>query len=429
MAISTAVLGMNARNFLYIRKYNRRSQKQIADDKLATKERLIQNGVPTTGLIAKFDSLDDVRSFDWSSLPKDFVVKPSHGYAGQGIRIVKKWDGEKGKTTKGTVITKHDIETEIFGALDGEFSLKNLRDTAFIEDRVKIHSFFKKVSAGGVPDIRVIVCNKIPVMAMLRMPTQYSDGKANLHMGAVGIGIDMRTGITTFGVVNGRLVKTIPGKKTKIRGMKIPYWEEVLTIASQAQISSKLGFVGVDIILDEERGPLVLEINARPGLSIQIANQDSLRTRLERVEHLEVKSVARAVELAQTLFANAALEEVGTDTKVLGVIEKVTIYGKDKRKTVQAKIDTGAYRTSIDSALVHELGLDEHDHVVHVRAGSGRQKRKTTRFTFRMKGKEKTTVATYTERGHMRFPMIIGRRDMKGFVVDPGKIPEGVKVR
>lgn len=429
MAISTSVLGMNARNFLYIRKYNRRSQKKVADDKLATKERFLTNGVPTTGLIAKFSSLEEVRVFDWATLPKDFVIKPSHGYAGQGIRIVRKWDGLQGKTSKGDTITKHDIEADIFDALDGEFSLKNLQDTAFIEDRVTVHSFFKKISAGGVPDIRVIVCNKIPVMAMLRMPTQYSDGKANLHMGAVGMGIDMRTGITTFGVSKGKLVKNIPGLKTKIRGIKIPYWNEILTVASQAQISSQLGFVGVDIVLDEARGPLVLEINARPGLSIQIANQDSLRTRLERVSHMEVKTVERAVELAQTLFANAALEGVGGDERILGVIEKVTIYGKDKRKTVQAKVDTGAYRTSIDSALVHELGLEKHDDVVHVRAGSGRQKRKTTKFTFKIKGVEKKTIATYTERSHMRFPMIIGRRDMKGFVVDPGKIPKGVKVK
>jgi len=39
----------------------------------------------------------------------------------------------------------------------------------------------------------------------------------------------------------------------------------------------------VDIVLDHKDGPKVLEINARPGLNIQIANQAGLRPRLEKV--------------------------------------------------------------------------------------------------------------------------------------------------
>ncbi len=429
MAVSHAILGMNARNFLYIRVFNKRKYKLIADDKLQTKERLIKHGVPTTNLIATFRTLDDIRSFDWTSLPSKFVLKPSHGYGGRGIVCVKGWDGAHGKSTKGEALTITSLEADMFGTLDGAHSLNNLPDTAFIEERVLIHPFFKKLTERGVPDIRIIVCNKIPVMAMLRLPTTQSDGKANLHLGAVGIGIDMRTGITTYGVARGDMVHQIPGKKIKVRGIKIPDWEKILTVAVQAQQASKLGFVGIDIVLDPVRGPLVLEVNARPGLSIQLANNDSLRTRLERVANVSVPSVARAVELAQRLFADNNLAEVEVSDKMLGVIEKITIYGDKKRKTVRAKIDTGAYRTSVDVDLVHELGLDLHDKMVHVRSGSGRQKRKTARLQFKLKGKEIQTVATYTERSHLRFPVIIGRKDIKGFYVDPAKIPEGVIVK
>jgi hypothetical protein len=187
--------------------------------------------------------------------------------------------------------------------------------------------------------------------------------------------------------------------------------------------------VGIDLVLDQTRGPLVLEVNARPGLDIQIANQASLRTRLERVSNVTVPSVEAAVELSQRLFADPGLTAVATSDNMLGVIEKITIYGEHKKKTVRAKIDTGAHRTSIDVDLVHELGLDLHDKTIRVRSGSGQQRRKTARIRFKMKGKTINTIASYTERSHLRFPIIIGRRDLKGFYVDPSNIPEGITVR
>jgi hypothetical protein len=327
-------------------------------------------------------------------------------------------------------MTVEDMERIVFGALDGEHSLNNLPDSVFIEDRIKPLTFFKKYAAKGVPDIRVIVTGGVPVMAMMRLPTIYSDGKANLHLGALGVGIDMRTGITTFGVVGTKPLMYIPGTKIKVRGIRIPAWDKILEISVKSQLTSKLGFCGVDIVIDNELGPLILEINARPGLGIQIANQSSLRTRLERIADLKVQTVQRGVELSKKLFAEESLETVEEQTTILGVIEKVTIYGNDKKKkTVRAKVDTGAYRTSIDSDLVEELGLDPHGTFVRVRSGSGRQKRRTVKLRFKLQGKEMETIATYTPRGHLRFPVIIGRKDMKGFLVDPAKIPEGVVVK
>lgn len=429
MAVSREVLGMNARNYLYIRPFNSRKYKLIADNKLLTKERLIKAEVAIPKLLGKFGSLNDLRKFDWSALPEGFVLKPSRGYGGQGIVVVGGWDGQAGYDSKKHRITQTDLEAEVFSALDGAYSLNNLPDTVFIEERVEIHSFFKKYTTNGVPDIRVIVCNSIPIMAMLRLPTSHSDGKANLHLGAVGIGIDIRTGITTYGVTKGHSVNKIPGKDIKVRGIKIPDWPKILEIATSAQVTSKLGFAGVDIVLDQTKGPLVLEINARPGLGIQIANQQSLRTRLERVANLPIKSVEEGVALAQKLFADESLLSVEVADQILGVIEKVTIYGEKSRKTVRAKIDTGAYRTSIDVDLVHELDLDHHHKMVQVRSGSGRQKRRTVKLHFKLKNKEISTIATYTERSHLRFPVIIGRKDIKDFLVDPSKIPEGVKVK
>jgi len=428
MAVSQAMLGLNARNYLYIRQFNKRRQKMVADDKLLSKERFVRDQVPTAPVLATFRTLEKARSFDWTTMPKQFAIKPARGYGGRGITIVRQWNGTQGTVSKRKV-TVSALESVLFSTLDGEHSLNNLPDAAFIERLIVPDAFFKKYSAKGVPDIRVIVCNNVPVMAMVRLPTVYSDGKANLHLGGLGLGVDMRTGITTYGVCNEKNVEYIPETKTKARGIKIPGWEKILEVAVRAQRSSKLGFAGIDIVIDAELGPLVLEVNARPGLSIQIANQASLRTRLERIAHLKVKTIERGIELAQKLFAEETLDQVSVNNNVLGVIEKITIYGTNKKKTVRAKIDTGAYRTSIDSDLVEELGLDTHHKTINVRSGSGKQKRRTVKLKLKLKGREINTIASYTPRGHLRFPVIIGRLDMHGFLVNPKDIPDDVVVK
>jgi glutathione synthase/RimK-type ligase-like ATP-grasp enzyme len=45
----------------------------------------------------------------------------------------------------------------------------------------------------------------------------------------------------------------------------------------------ELGYLGVDIVLTPDKGPILLELNARPGLGIQIANLAGLVPRLEKI--------------------------------------------------------------------------------------------------------------------------------------------------
>lgn len=427
MAVSKTALGINARNYLYIRTLNRHAAKQRADDKLATKQSLLKRGIPTAPLIAKFRSFSEVRKYDWGALRGDFVVKPARGYGGDGIIVVYKWDGERGRRLHGVPISRAEIERHMFAILDGAFSIDNLPDAAFLEERVIVSGAMRKLVHGGVPDLRIIVTNRIPIMAMLRLPTRVSGGKANLHQGALGVGVDMRTGITTKGVFFGRAVTFIPGTSVKVRGRKIPHWDKVLAIAVRAQEASGLGYAGIDIVFDQNHGPLVLEVNARPGLQIQLANGSSLRTRLERVADIHIPSGDHGIELAKRLFAERALAEVPSANNVLHVIERVVIVGKNGKRLVHAKVDTGAYRTAIDASLVDELGLDSHHEKIKVLSGSGKQTRHTVRLTMRLRGRTLHTVATYNDRAHMRFPVIIGRRDLVGFLVDPTVYPEDVK--
>ena len=121
-------------------------------------------------------------------------------------------------------------------------------------------------------------------MAMLRFPTKSSDGKANLQQGAIGVGIDLATGTTTTAVLGkNKIIEYVPGTRLLLSGIKIPYWNDILKLAVRAQEISGLGFLGADIAIDKSHGPvMVIELNARPGLSIQIANLAGLKERLKK---------------------------------------------------------------------------------------------------------------------------------------------------
>src|SRR3989338_8720596 len=159
-----------------------------------------------------------------------------------------------------------DFNLHILDILEGAYSIGSVPDVAFCEEYVGRHKVFRRFAYRGTPDVRIMVFNKVPVMAMLMLPTHESGGKANLHKGAIGVGIDLETGITTEAVYHGELIVYKPGTQSKLAGLKIPYWNHILEIAVKAQMVSELNLVGVDIVLSPERGPLVLEINSQPGL-------------------------------------------------------------------------------------------------------------------------------------------------------------------
>jgi alpha-L-glutamate ligase-like protein len=419
MAVSKSVLGMNARNFLYIRPFNKPSAKHIADDKLETKKVLLEHDLPTPELLAMFYTRKDVRNFDWDLPENGFVIKPARGYGGSGIIAFKSWKNGIGTTVSGKQYTIKNLESHIFNILDGAFSLQYLPDKAFIEERIIQSSFFKKITPIGLADIRVVVFRHVPVMAMLRIPTLQSFGKANLHLGALAVGIDLATGITTSATSKSRLIYFIPQSKKKTAGMKLPNWEEILLLASKTQEIVGLGFAGVDLVIDEKKGPVVLEVNARPGLKIQNANLASLRTRLERIEDMDIPSPKRGVTIAQTLFAEKFSEKVTTSPQILPVVYPVFIKTKDTIKEIKAKLDTGAYRTSIDMGLAKELGLPIDKETVYIKSASGHSYRPTTTISFQLAGRKFTSKVTVVNRSHLKYPMIVGRVDLKGFLIRP----------
>jgi alpha-L-glutamate ligase-like protein len=123
-------------------------------------------------------------------------------------------------------------------------------------------------------------------MAMLRLPTRASNGRANLHQGGIGTGIDLDTGLTHHAVQRNRAIDAHPDTGRPIVGLRVPYWEKVLSLSRLVAEAVGLGYIGVDVVIDAQLGPLLLEANARPGLAIQIANGRGLLPRLQGIDAL-----------------------------------------------------------------------------------------------------------------------------------------------
>lgn len=422
MANSSSILGLNGRNHLFQSLYNKRSGKEIADSKLATKRFLEKYKIATPKLYGVFSQPADVPAFDWGSLTDNFVIKPAEGYGGSGIIIVKKRiSGDEFITINKQILNIDDLKLHILDILEGHYSIHSLPGTAFIEERIAIHPFFKKFAYQGTPDIRVIVFNNIPIMAMARLPTAESAGKANLHQGAIGVGIDLGSGKTTHAVWHDKLIKLVPGRNLRLSGLEIPFWDNLMLSAVKIQQKiKKLGYMAVDFVIDKNRGPLVLELTARPGLRIQIANLAGLRRRLERVEGLEVDFAEKGVRMGKDLFGARPKGKSRDELKIIEEIDVLSSSGEKVKLT--AKIDTGARRSSIDRKLARKLGLLQKKNIFwqeHVQSALGRQKREVIGITFWLGGKKLVTTATVANRDGLRTRILVGKRDLKGYSIKP----------
>lgn len=452
---SSHILGLNARNHLYQSRYNARHGKRIADSKLLTKKFLSRLKLPHPRLIAAFATPMEAMRFDWDSLTDNFVVKPAGGYAGEGILLIRrrisKEEGrrkkEEGNPTSqflhpssfspfpsrsarfqlmdGSTISLRDLKLHTLDILEGRFDKYDLPGTVIIEERVIKHPRFKRYAYQGTPDIRVILFNKVPVMAMLRLPTPQSRGRANLHQGAIGVGIDLATGITTHGVRWDKSIATVPETNLKLNGIDIPSWDRILELSAEIADRIDLGYFAVDFLIDPVKGPLVVELTARPGLSIQLANTAGMKRRLERVEGLQIEK-GKGIEVAKALFAERFADKVIAQhgVKVVGVFEPVQIRTTDNgKRDVAAKVDTGAFRTSIDESLAQELGLMKDRSVLwhdYYQSALGRERRPIIPLVFWIGGRKIETTANVSDRSKLKEKLLVGRRDLGTFLVRPG---------
>jgi len=284
------VLGLNERNADYISRLNPRRFFPRVDNKVLTKELALAAGMAVPELFGLIQNQGEVRSFAEIVADRDsFVIKPAQGSGGDGILVVtgrSQRRRDSYRLSSGVLISGAEIQHHISNIVSGQYSLSGNPDTALIEYCVRFDPVFAAVSYQGVPDVRVIVYRGYPAMAMVRLPTRASDGKANLHQGAVGTGVDMSLGQTLTGVLNNDIVDEHPDTGALISGLQIPQWDFILQSSARGYEVTGLGYLGVDMVIDVKRGPLILEMNARPGLNIQIANCTGLASRVARIDEI-----------------------------------------------------------------------------------------------------------------------------------------------
>jgi len=279
------VLGMNRRNADFVLPLNPRKNYPNVDDKLRTKALCAASGIPVPQTYAVLRGLRDLSILaELLNLHSDLVLKPARGSGGRGIIVLTGRQGNKFVTSGGKSYSLGDLRYHCAEVLSGLYSLGGLPDCVMLEQRVICHPVFEGYAVGGTPDIRVIVYRSRPAMAMARLPTRASQGKANLHQGAVAAAIDLETGRAYGGVHKNRAISRHPDTQVKLADLTIPNWTELLEFSCALIKRIGLDFVGVDLVIDKELGPLVLEANARPGLAIQMANRSGLILATRRID-------------------------------------------------------------------------------------------------------------------------------------------------
>jgi alpha-L-glutamate ligase-like protein len=279
------VMGMNYRNIACLFEHNPRHRYPLVDDKLRTKDLASDAGIPVPPLYGVIEIQRQVSHIKRTLAPlKSFVIKPARGSGGNGILVISGQLHGFYRRAHGGMLTDHDLQHYLSRILSGMYSLGAQPDRAMIEYLVNFDPVFSSITYQGVPDVRIVVYRGVPVMAMVRLPTWRSRGRANLHQGAIGAGVDIATGVTREAVLANRIVAEHPDTGVAIAGIHVPYWDLLLQTAARCYELTGMGYLGADFVLDKAKGALLLELNARPGLNIQIANRSGLIPRLKLVD-------------------------------------------------------------------------------------------------------------------------------------------------
>lgn len=398
---SKGILGINARNLNYVGHYNTSESKKFADNKLYTKNYLMARGVGVAKIYLVIKKYSELEYINIKTLPESFVIKPNHGYGGEGIILIKQHKGKKFLDINGTEFTWKELYHHMISILDGRYAISGLYDQTIIEEMLEPHEYFSKFIEKGLPDIRIIVFNYVPIIAMLRMPTVESRGKANLHMGAIGVGIDIVTGKATHAVHHDNFIKKLPNGE-KITEIELPMWNEILDTAVKAQQASQIKFLAVDIVLTKT-GIKILELNARAGLGVQIANQIPLKHRLKKVEDLNVPSPEKGVEVSKALFSPLVKKEKKEDEvhgkKVIGLFEHIDILNTTYTN-IPAKIDPHSDFVIFDTSFDQ---LDPNERYIEIILKGER-----IRFPFKLQSLVDS-----------EYKVIIGGKVLQNFLIDP----------
>lgn len=423
MSIKPAhILGMNAR--YHYTKMNPASARAFGFSKLKTKELLTEHGLPTATVYHVFESFSDLDHVDWDNLPTPFVIKPASGSAGKGIKIITKYLEKKRVWLDNNKeeLTEADLQLHVRNILEGEYSTWGTQHKALVEEMIEAHPVLSKLAYHGTPDLRVIVFNSVPIMAMARIPTIESDGKANLDQGAIALGIDLSSGVTTYGLHGKKkYITRFPNSNRKVSGITMPFWRETLLMAVKAAQVAGYVFMGADIFVHENKGPMVVELNGFPGLSIQLANRAGLKRRIERVEGIDVRDADHGVRIAQALFAEHYVDQHRAEKGLVIISNRptITVHGDHKKQSQQlALVNTLRYRSAISRKLADELDLLDYDDLLWQQQEMLEGKVPVVEVSFEIKGTVvKSAMLAVNRLNRSKHKVELGRRDISQFLI------------
>lgn len=395
---ASGILGINARNLLYINPYNNRASKKFADDKIFTKQFLESRNVGVAKLYQVVKANRQLTHEFFASLPPSFVIKPNRGFAGAGILVISEKKGKNWITISGKKLSEEYLYRHCEDILEGKYSISGTHDAVIFEEKLDPHPDFRSLTNVGLPDVRVIVFNMVPVMAMLRVPTPESDGKANMELGAIALGIDIGSGLTTGGAKKSKFIRKMPNGENAA-GFRVPYWDEILYSVAKIQQVSKIGFLGADLVITKT-GVKVLEVNARPGLKIQVANLAPLKQRLDKVKDLKVITPEEGVDIAKTLFSSkSSYDESFTPKPILGGRENVLLNSEPAL------------------SLVSRISLNDDQN--YIRSGLLDKSEKLMDVT--IEGRRLKLPFTVDTRKVGEDDLILSAKFLNDFYIDPGK--------
>lgn len=339
------ILWINKRNNTYIKEFNPQKGIRLANNKNQTKKFLIQRGIPVPQTLFHFKSRQSWLSFNFNDFHNPtFVIKPNKGSKWTWIFVIKEWrkssinnnkDNKKNSNLSkiinwinvlfqreekildswyefliwNTWITEQELKKEVVGIFDGKYSSTNRADTIILEDRLIPWPWFEEFCEYGLADMRVILFNLVPIIAMLRMPTKESWGKANLAQWGIGLWLDIVTGkITSLYRRWQSYTNEFPSEWKHFKNKKIPYWQEIIQYSANAQYFVNIWYLWMDRVITK-KWPKLLEINARAGLEIQNITGKPLLSIMKKIEDIDVTTPNKWIEISKSLFSDEHISE------------------------------------------------------------------------------------------------------------------------
>ena len=409
------ILWQNARNLKYIWEYNDNFARNLADNKIKTKEFLSAKGVNVPESLAIIKNHNELDKFDYQTLSPPFVIKPNAWFWWQWILIFESLDADGNFVTKKwTVYTKQTLEHHLREILDGFFSLSWTRDKIIIEKKIELDEGIELIWKYGLPDIRVIVFKLVPVIAMLRIPTEESWWTANTHSWACAVWIDIWSGILTYITHYNKVIKSVPWI-WDIRWLKIPYWEDILKMSAKLQKITNIWYLACDIVLDKNQWPSLLEVNIRPGLSVQVANLAPLASRLRKLDGVSITSEEKWVRLWMDLFWGDIEDKIESISwkRILWQLEYISICIGEKHHQYIAEISISEKDNIIDSSFVTDILKIEISEINNNKI----------RLKYKLLWEEQTAdFLIWTLSDHN---IVLWRRSLRWDLIDPNKYKKG----